>query len=308
MDRPKATPRDFFLWAGAMVALYGGVVAFISLLFTYIDYTLPNALQNYFDPYSGAAYQMAALIVLAPVFLILMRVIRRSIEQDPSRGEVWVRRWALFLTVFVAGATIVIDLIVLLTNFLGGEEMTVAFLLKVLVVLLVAGAGFMHFLADIWGYWVKNPSYARYINWWVCVLVILAIILGFFVLGTPAEARQYRMDERRVGDLQNIQSQLTYYFQQKQSLPVELAELEDPLIGFEVPMDPTTGEPYTYKRHSPLDFGLCAIFEKESRAGGPRVAKPYGSYGGESWEHAAGEACFDRSIDPAFYPKPAPVR
>src|SRR3989344_5743977 len=119
MDRPKATPKDFFLWAGAMLTLYGGVVAFITLLFSYIDQAFPNALRGYaYDPYqSGMSYEMAALIVLTPVFLGLMRFIRRTIARDPSRREVWIRRWALFLTVFAAGAMMVIDLIVLLTNF-----------------------------------------------------------------------------------------------------------------------------------------------------------------------------------------------
>ena len=32
MDKPKVTPKDFVLWLGAMAALYGGVVSFITLL------------------------------------------------------------------------------------------------------------------------------------------------------------------------------------------------------------------------------------------------------------------------------------
>src|SRR3989344_1763698 len=112
MDKSKATPKDFFLWAGAVVSLYAGIVSFITLLFEYIDQVFRDtALDYYYDPYAGGvAYAMASLIVLAPVFLILMRIIRRSIVADPSRGEVWVRRWALFLVLFVAGASIVIDL------------------------------------------------------------------------------------------------------------------------------------------------------------------------------------------------------
>jgi hypothetical protein len=148
MEQAKATPKDFFLWAGAMVALYGGVIAFISLIFSYINHAMPGQFDYYGDPYSAISYQMASLIVLAPLFLVLMRSIRRAIAQDHSRSEVWVRRWALFLTLFVAGATIAIDLIVLLTTFLNGEELSARFLLKVLVVLLVAAAGFMHFWAD----------------------------------------------------------------------------------------------------------------------------------------------------------------
>src|SRR3989344_4615713 len=206
MDRPRTTPKDFFLWAGAMVTLYAGVFAFVGLLFDYLNYTFPDTALNYYvDPYqSGISYEMASLIVLAPVFLILMRVIRRSIVADPSRQEIWIRRWALFLTLFVAGATIVVDLIVLTNTFLSGEELGVRFLLKVLIVLLVAAAGFMHFAADLWGYWQKNPAYARYVNWATALLIVLTIAAGFLIIGSPQSQRVYRIDQQRVSDLQNI--------------------------------------------------------------------------------------------------------
>lgn len=304
MEKAKATPKDFFLWAGAMVALYGGVIAFISLLFQYINYAFPNTLSYYNDPYQGGvAYAMASLIVLAPVFLILMRTIRRSIERDESRSEVWVRRWALFLTVFIAGVTIVIDLIVLLTTFLSGEELTASFLLKVAVVLLVAAAGFMHFLADIWGYWVKNPSYARYINWATGLLVVLTILSGFLIVGSPQEARMYRLDAQRVSDLQSLQYQVLYVYQQTEALPQSLAALNDPLSYYTVPLDPKTGEAYEYRATGVRSFELCATFDLASRvapSGYTTPARPGAAE--ENWMHAAGTHCFERIIDPALYP------
>lgn len=305
MDKPKATPKDFFLWAGAMVTLYASIISFLSLIFQYIEQVFPDTeLNYYYDPYqSGVAYAMASLIVLAPTFLILMRVIRRSIVADPSRGEVWVRRWALFLTVFLAGATIVIDLIVLLTSFLSGEELTMAFLLKVVVVLLVAAAGFMHFLADIWGYWMQNPQYARYVNYATGALVALSIVAGFLIIGTPQSQRQLRLDHQRVSDLQSIQSQVVEYWRQKGSLPASFEELRDPLYGSYIPVDPATKAAYGYKRRSPLDFTLCATFATELRSGRLSVPTRPVLYGiDDTWEHGAGEVCFDRSIDPTRYP------
>lgn len=303
----RATPKDFFLWAGAMISLYGAVVAFIALIFDYINYAFPDPLQYYVDPYSSISYEMAALIVLAPVFLVLMRVIRRDIEADQSRAHIWVRRWALFLTVFVAGATIVVDLITLLTTFLSGEDLTARFLLKVLVVLLVAGAGFMHFLADIWGYWQKNPAYARAINWGVALLVVVAVVSGFFIVGTPQTAREYRVDAERVSDLQSIQSQITNYYQLKRTLPQNLDALNDPLMYVMVPNDPDTGRPYAYQKTGDLSFRLCATFTRESRPGQYRAypataVAPYEKGVADIWEHRAGETCFERTVDPELFP------
>ncbi len=316
MEHTKATPKDFFMWAGAMVALYGAVVAFLGLIFDYINYAFPDALAfQYGNPYQGSvAYEMASLIVLAPLTLILMRLIRREIANDASRANVWVRRWALFLTLFVAGATIAIDLIVLLTSFLSGESLTAAFLLKVLVVLLVAGAGFLHFMADLWGYWTKNPQYAKSVMWAVAALVVLSIIAGFFIIGTPSQARQQRMDNQRITDLQSIQWQVVSYWQQKQKLPASITDLEDPISGYNNPRDPQTGELYVYRPGEGLSFSLCATFSGTGSAdwgkGESMPVRAYGSLDGD-WAHNAGETCFERIIDPERYPpyqtKPAPV-
>ncbi|MEK7156559.1 MAG: DUF5671 domain-containing protein [Patescibacteria group bacterium] len=316
MDKPKVTPKDFVLWFGAMASLYAGIVAFISLVFEYINKAYPNPVSGsyYVDPYSSSiSYETAALIVLTPVFLILMRFIRRGIAADPSRNDIWVRRWALFLTLFLAGVTIVIDLIVLLNTYLQGEDLTIGFLLKVLTVLLVTGLGFMHFMADLWGYWEREPMRARMVNWGVGVLVLVTIIAGFFIIGTPQQIRVQKQDAIRVQDLQNIQWQVVNYWQLKQSLPASLEDLRDPISDNIIPNDPATGAPYTYKRNSPLDFTLCATFAAEGGTNGtqgrsypayPVAAEPksVGTDIQDNWQHGSGEVCFERSIDPKRYP------
>jgi hypothetical protein len=291
-----------------MAALYGGVVAFITLIFDYINHAFPNPIDT--DYYYGGvtsssiSYEMASLIVLTPVFLILMRFIRREIAADPSRNEIWVRRWALFLTLFLAGLTLVIDLIVLLNTFLQGEDMTTGFLLKVLTVFLVSGLGFLHFMADLRGYWDREPARARMVNAGVGALVLATIVSGFFIIGTPQQIRAQKQDAIRVQDLQNIQWQIVNYWQQKESLPATLAEAQDPLSGAMIPTDPETGAEYTYTRNSPLDFTLCATFNAAFDAMQASETMPVRAYGplDGNWDHAAGEVCFERSIDPERYP------
>src|SRR3989338_1790528 len=224
MDKPKVTPKDFFLWAGAMVALYGSVISLVTLLFEYINYSFPDPLEYYVDPYSGGIrFAMASLIVLVPVTIILLRLIRTDIAHEPVKSELWVRRWALVLTVFVAAAAVVGDLITLINYFLGGD-LTTRFVLKVIILLLVAGAVFLHFLADLRGYWIERPDRASMVGWAAAVVVVIAIIAGFFIMGTPGQVRLYRYDSQKVSDLQNIQWQVVNYWQQKEKLPATLAE------------------------------------------------------------------------------------
>jgi hypothetical protein len=310
MDKPRVTPKDFFLWAGAMIALYWSVIAFIFLVFHYIDYAFVNAL-SYLppNPYdSGIGTEMAGIVVMFPAYVVLMWLIRWDIYRDRSRAEIWVRRWALILTLFVAGATVAGDLISLLAAFFTGNELTTGFLLKSLVLLLVAAGAFMHFIADYWGYWEKNEGKKRAVCTSVGVLALIAIIAGFWMFGTPFQARQYRYDEQRVTDLQSIQSQVTYYYQAKQKLPANLADLTDTISGFTAPTDPTTGQQYDYRiTKPPYSFELCAAFAAASvgtqtqYAGTPPMPVTVHT-GADTWVHGTGTQCFERTIDPQLYP------
>lgn len=314
MDKPKITAKDFFLWAGAIVSFYWTVIAYTFLVFDYINYTFPNPLAYYpADPYqSGISGEMASVIVLLPVYLLLMYLIRKGSDADPSRKEIWVRRWAIILTLFLAGVAMVGDLITLLTTFLNGEALTTAFLLKVLVIILVAAGVFMHFFADLKNYWDINPSRRNMVRIAVAVLAIVTIGSGFFIVGTPMQAQARRNDERKVSDLQNIQSQVTTYYQAKQKLPGTITDLNSSLNYGPLPVDPQTGESYVYQPGEGLSFKLCATFNAQSRGGQGYVQPgvyaqpvlPAGIKGTapDNWQHDAGQVCFDRTIDPSFYP------
>jgi type II secretory pathway pseudopilin PulG len=170
-------------------------------------------------------------------------------------------------------------------------------------VLLVAGAGFLHFMADLWGYWAKNPHYALSVTGAVAALVVISIVAGFFIIGTPGQARQQRLDDQRVSDLMNIQWQVVSYWQQKQKLPASINDLEDPISGYSNPRDPETGEPYAYRPGEGMSFSLCATFSGPSNANRQGLTMPMGAGALEGdWKHGAGETCFERTIDPERYP------
>lgn len=297
-----------------MIALYGSIISLISLLFEYINYAFPDPLAGWADPYSGAVRTaMAALIVLVPTTLGLLHIIRTDISREPAKERLWVRRWALMLTLFIAGASIVIDLITLVNTFLGGE-MTVRFGLKVAAVLLVASAVFMHFLADLKGYWLNHLAKARMVAAAVAVLAIAAVVSGFFIVGTPGQIRLVRFDMQKVEDLRTIQYQVVNYWQSKQALPVTLEDLNDPLSYSVVPTDPQPGYSYRYEVAGETSFKLCAYFNEETKdlRGRGEVAmrdmamSSYPGYPGgpmdENWQHGEGETCFTRTIDPDRFP------
>ena len=149
----------------------------------------------------------------------------------------------------------------------------------------------------------------KYFVYSIIVIVAAAIITGFFIVGSPTTERLFRFDEQRIQDLQSIQWQITDYWQNKQKLPAELADLNDDLRGIKVPTDPESGANYEYYIDSTYTFRLCATFNKPSRSGPGETyveyPKPYDTSlsGADNWQHEAGTACFKRTIDPDFFKK-----
>lgn len=289
---------------GAFATLYFAAIALITLLFRMIDYAFPDALRDayyYADPYSGPMrFAIASLIILVPVFLFLMRTIQKETRATPERQALGVRRWLTYITLFIAGATIVGDLIALLNSYLAGELAT-AFLLKALVLFLIMGAGFWYFLLDIRGYWQKRERISQTVGGGVLVAVVAVIVGGFFIMGSPAVQREVRLDQEQVNDLSMIQYQVVDFWQQNGRLPQELAELESDITGFRVPTAPADREVYRYEVRGSNSFALCAIFARASDVYS-QVEAPsaYGIRGALSWEHEVGETCFERTIDPAL--------
>lgn len=317
----KVTPKDFFLWAGSIIALYVSTVSLLALWFAYID-RLIGEVPAYADPFStGMRIAVASLIIVFPLYLYLTRKLHQDIRSHDEKKDIWVRRWLLVLTIFGAVVTMVIDLVVLLITFLGGEEMTPAFILKVLSVLVVVGGVFYYYLHEVRGTWEKKEGASKSIAMGVSLVVLVSVVLAFFIIGTPRQLRLMRYDQEKVQALQNIQWQVINHWQQKERLPETLDELKDPIGGFVVPEDPQSREDaqytYSYTMKNPRAFELCAFFNHasmgaradESIARPRPVSTDYYNPENEYWEHGAGRVCFERTIDAERYPpytKPMP--
>jgi len=302
----KMTAKDFFLHIAVIAFLYTGIVALLNILFRVINVAFPQVTQYGYYGSTSISLPVATLIVVFPLFLFLANVLRKGYVEDPSRKEYAVRKWLIYITLFIAGGVLAGDLVTLIYYFLDGQEMTTAFLLKILSVLVVTGCIFGYYIDDL----KDRLTNARRNIWRVeaGILVVGSIVAGFSVLGTPSSQRMLRYDSQKVSDLQNIQWQIVNYWQQKGTLPTTLTELEDPISGFVIPVDPQS-QPYEYKKINNLAFELCATFNKSAQVTNgsmvPAVpaiyTEPMGKLG-DSWQHEASRQCFSRTIDPELYP------
>src|SRR3990170_5950991 len=234
----KTTPKDFFVFIGAMAALYGSAVSLINLLFEIVNASFPDALSFSYDNFSsGMRWAIATLIIVFPLYVFLSWFINKDLDVNPLKKNMGIRKWITYLTLFVAGVAIITDFFLLINTFLGGE-ITARFAFKILAVLVVAGTVFTYYLYDLKRDVGRKSSKMKLLAWVVSFAVLASIVGGFFIMGSPFTLRMKRFDERRVNDLQNIQYQIVNFYQRKGVLPDNLNELKDPIAGFILPRDP----------------------------------------------------------------------
>lgn len=149
--RPYRSARVAFLYLLFFIML--GIVAWSlgSLLFAMIDGAFPDVAQNndYMNSWTREQIRrgISGLIVGAPIFFFLARLLSKARMKDPELQRSQIRKWLTYLTLVIAGSTLVGDAISLVYNLLDGE-LTTRFTLKSLVMAGIAGSVFVYFLKD----------------------------------------------------------------------------------------------------------------------------------------------------------------
>lgn len=301
----NATPKHVFLHLLMIAMLYISVVAIITLAFQYINHI-------FFDPafsqrlsiFSGIRWSSSALIVAFPVLVYISYLLGKDMRATPALRFMKTRRWLLYFTQFATALTIIIDLMVLIYEFYGGE-ITPRFILKVVVVLIVAAIVLGYYRWELHRETEESniPKIAAIV---IGVALVASIVSGFFIAGTPAEQRAVRLDEQRINDLWSVQSSILSFAQTKATLPKTMETLT--AWSGELPNDPDTDQAYVYTKTSATTFELCATFGSDQTT--EESLSYYGTtypekiglvstqlVGGSSWKHPEGYYCFPREVE-----------
>ncbi|OWK27334.1 MAG: hypothetical protein US76_03790 [Parcubacteria group bacterium GW2011_GWA2_38_13b] len=306
-DLTKTGPKDVFMHLLTIITLYVSVITFGMIIFQYINIYFPDLLHPESIRFARnfIRWPLSILVIVFPFYVWLSAFAQKDLAVNPEKRELKTRKWTIYFTVFATILVIAGDIISLIFRFLNGE-LTTRFILKIIVVLLIALAVFLYY-----GWNLKknipaskNPKMKLFV-WTVIILGGAAIIAGFFIAGSPRAERLRRFDDQRINDLQTIQSQIISYWQVKEKLPQSLDKIKNDINGFAVPTDLETQEPYIYKINGDKSFELCATFSTSNKEefgsinGEPMPTKPFGIT--ENWIHNSGYTCFERIIDPDFF-------
>jgi hypothetical protein len=303
----KSSPWDVFINLLAVIALHISVFGAINLLLQFINLALPDPVDRQIDVYDWIRYDLSMLIVFFPAYWWAWSSIEADLSVNPAKRRLWVRTFPIYVTLFLAGLLALGDLACLLYYFMSGD-LTSRFLLKVVAVLLVAGAVLYFYRDAIRREPGPLPRAMRAFAYTAAAFAGALVVAGFAIAGPPTRARLARLDQQRLHDLDSVEHTIVNYWQDKGELPASLNQLKDDIVGYSPERDPVSGDSYGYRKTGATSFDLCANFAlKESDAAHTMEllwSGPAGS--GTAWNHDAGHYCFARTIDPARHPARKP--
>ncbi|HET9233487.1 MAG TPA: DUF5671 domain-containing protein [Candidatus Eisenbacteria bacterium] len=148
--KPSLSAQEAFLYLLVFLTLYVSAIEVGQLAFTVIERWFPDPLDRnarFLLP-EQITVPLASVIVAFPLYVWFTGILIKRLRKNPELRGSEIRKWLTYLTLFVASATIIADLITLLTRLLQGE-LTTRFILKVLVVLIISGLVFLYYLSDL---------------------------------------------------------------------------------------------------------------------------------------------------------------
>lgn len=312
----RASTGDVVLNFFSFILLGIVVTSLGALFFAVINVYFPDKLSNLgYGPYyytrvtSTIHYAIAGLIVSFPLYYLSMRMWFQRFREDEAKMESKLTKWLTYLVLLVASVTIVGDLIFILFQFLQGE-ITSRFILKALVVLVLAGMVFGFYFLERKKIQYRNdvPRKAfQFFGYALAAMVLLGVVLGFTASGGPSTERDRRFDEQRAQDLSQLLTCVTAFAETVDRLPRSLDELSQHqrTSWCATISDPENEIPYEYnvKQELVLESAgalsgaieLCATFSLSSDEQSVRHGTyPYGSP--NFYRHGAGRTCFEQSI------------
>lgn len=286
-----------------------------TLYFNIIEYFFPDPLSmQYYYYYEGANnaihYAMAGLIIGFPILVMVLRMWFKKFREEENKVEANLTKWVTYLVLLVSAVVIVGDLITVLYTFLQGE-ISIRFFFKGLTVLAIAGSifGFYFLERKRVQYKTEIPRKTFQIfGWSLFSVIVVGIILGFIVAGSPNTERMRTFDSRRSNDLSELASCVSTFTSQFERLPKDISELEKTSYTSYCAnkRDPETNVVYEYRLITPLvknasvymgEFELCAVFSLSSSATNGATKPVYIDNSGSKWyTHTAGRTCFKETV------------
>lgn len=125
--------------------------------------------------------------------------------------------------------------------------------------------------------------------------VVIGLIAGFGLLGSPFKQRQLRADQQRLQDLYQIALEFSEQAIDNDNTVNPTFKLPQSLPENQRKTDPITGKLYDYQRLNNTEYKLCAEFATDSHE--QKILVPNEELQEQKfWQHPAGLHCFQFNV------------
>lgn len=287
----------FYLLSSAaliFMALASGMI-----IFQIINKYIPDIINQYSGNYSDGTmkFGISALIVTAPIFYYAMIWIQKNLYLGNIKKDSEIRKWLTYFVMLVASAVMVGWLIGTLVSFMNGE-LTGKFILKSLTALAISASIFSFYLYDIKRDAIEgNKDSVMKIFLFASLSVVVAVFVSaLFVVESPTETRNRKIDEQVLRDFSSIKNGLNEYYNINKKLPDNLEELKEEInyLSADNFVNPRTKKDYEYKLLSNQEFELCSDFltsNIDENSNDSRYSPFF------TWKHEKGYQCIEQKIN-----------
>ena len=297
MTQQNNAAKYAFFYMLSLVALVFMSLATGMIVFQIINKHIVDVLNQYRGRFSPdqLKFAISALIISAPIFYFTTRQIFKNLFSGTLDRDSQIRKWLTYFILLVSSVVMTGWFIAVVNSFLDGE-LTHKFILKALTAVGIAAIIFSFYLYDIKRdkvAGVKNNVIRTY--FYGSLIIVIAIFgASLFVIESPKETRDRKMDNAVLLKLNRLDSSIRSYYIENEKLPVDFEELkvEFSHLDNEDFEDSVTGAKFKYTVKEAKIYEFCASFRTSNKD----ASDVYKNLYGKEWEHDTGHQCFEKKI------------
>jgi len=256
-----------FYYLLALVSLGFVALPVGQIFFQIINKNLPDLYGNYGTDFSQdiLKFAISAIIIAAPVFFIISRLIYRSLIAGKLEKDAGIRRWLSYFILLVTAVLIIVFLILTILSFLNGE-LTAQFIFKVLTVVGISSITFSFYLYDIRRTVIdKKDKVMKAYMFGSLFIILVAFVLSLFIMESPEQTRNRRIDNEIINNFYAIDNNINSYYSTNKNLPQNLDVIKNE-VGFNenIYNSPVSGEAYKYEIIATSSYKLCTNFKSSN--------------------------------------------
>ena len=305
MSKASHHPAKYaFFYMLSLVALVFMSIATGAIIFQIINKYIPDVLDEYSGSFDqgGLKFGISALIIAAPIFFYIMRLIQKSLFAGFLNKDSGIRRWLTYFILFVSSIVIISWLIAIINNFLDGE-LTLRFFLQALTALIIAVGIFSFYLYDVKREVVEGQKdkFVTAFAYGSLAVIVIVFAAALFLVESPGQTRDKKSDSMILNDWEQISQAVNSYYSKNNKLPDSLDQVLDEYnyITKSDLINAESKEKYGYNRLEDDEYELCGKFKTSNL---DKKNRRY-EWQDEQWPHKAGEQCVRKNIDSNIIPK-----